>query len=223
VIEGIRNMRDNAGLISIDTFRWDVAKAGILAGANCINDVFAFTGTDYPLTKASAEHFLKMRKLARDLAVPVILMHSRGDASANKDYTDHGSVIEGIRTELGEKVEAAIRGRGGLRRWFVIMDPGVGFSKTVEDNLEVLRHASKITFAKLSGFPQLIGPSRKSFLGTILAQSDVGRSTVPGDRGWATAAAVSCAVQQRALVVRVHDVQEMGDVTIVANSLWAKP
>lgn len=235
IIKGIRGT-GNSPLISIDTFRPEVAKAAVLAGANCINDVYGFTGPEYPLTEAGAQQFLEMRKVARGLAVPVILMHSRGEASANKNYGhfSHASkgkgqdVVEGVRVELGEKVDAAVRGRGGLRRWLVIVDPGVGFSKTVEGNLALLKRASSLTARKednvLTGFPQLIGASKKSFLGTVLSSrvdSYPGRRTTPEERGWATAAAVSCAVQQRVAVVRVHDVLEMGDVVRVTDSLNA--
>ena len=233
VINDIRSM-GNSPLISIDTFRPKVAEAAVLAGANCINDVYGLTGPEYPLTEAGAQHFLNMRKIARDLAVPVILMHSRGEASENKDYgyyTRAGKgkgqgVVEGVRVELGEKVDAAVRGRGGLRRWLVIVDPGIGFSKTTEGNLALLKRASSLTSREddniLAGFPQLIGASKKAFLGRILSNrvdSYPGRATTPGERGWATAAAVSCAVQQRVAVVRVHDVPEMGDVVRVADSL----
>ena len=233
VIRGIRGT-GTSPLISIDTFRPKVAEAAVLAGANCINDVYGFTGPEYPLTEDGVHHFLEMRKVARDLAVPVILMHSRGEASANKDYGHYGcadkgkgqSVVEGVQAELGEKVDAAVRGRGGLRRWLVIVDPGVGFSKTVEGNLALLKRASSLTRREgdnfLAGFPQLIGTSKKSFLGEILSGqvgSYPGRTTTPGERGWATAATVSCAVQQRVAAVRVHDVLEMGDVVRVSDSL----
>lgn len=228
-------------LISVDTFRADVAAAAVRAGANCINDVYAFAGPDYPLTEASAEHFLRMRRVARELGVPVVLMHARGEASANKDYSVYtyaadghgqGAVLEGVRVELGERVEAAVMGRGGIRRWSVIVDPGIGFSKSVEGNIELLRDASKLTAPSgpagrnpLAGCPQLIGTSRKSFLGTILARPDEarsyeGRETAASERDWATAAAVSCAVQQRAEVVRVHNVLELGDVVRVSAALW---
>jgi len=222
-------------LISVDTFRQLVAEAAILAGANCINDVYAFTGPEYPLNRTSAEHLFGMRKVARDLAVPVVLMHSRGEAGLNKDYNDYvnaenAAVLEGIRAELGEKVNAIVKGKNGIRRWFVIVDPGVGFSKSPQDNLEILRNASQITKAKqranlLTGYPQLIGVSKKSYLGVILAKADEqgtykGRTTEAKERGWATAAAVACAVQQEITVVRVHDVLEMGDVVRVASTLW---
>jgi len=227
-------------LISVDTYRKDVAKSAVLAGANCINDVYAFTGPEYPLTQASAEHLLSMRRLARDLAVPVVLMHSRGPAGSNKDYSMYhcaagggqADVLRGVQAELGDKVDAVVKGRSGVRRWLVVVDPGIGFSKTVEDNLALLRHASWLTGGfvgkgpnPLAGYPQLIGTSKKSFLGEILAHpnregSYKGRKTEPKDRGWATAAAVACAAQQGAAVVRVHDVPEMMDVIMVSSALW---
>jgi len=223
-------------LISVDTFRPGVARAAVLAGANCINDVHAFTGPDHPpgSTSESMYYFAGMKQTARELAVPVVLMHSRGEAGMNKDYSPYGSVVRGVAHELGQKVEAIVRGPGGLRRWLVLIDPGVGFSKSVEGNLEVLRNSASITttmrtddgvWNPLRGYPQLVGPSRKSFLGTILSRPDnegtrQGRQTTPKERGWATAAAVAGAVQQGAAVVRVHDVLELGDVVRVADAIW---
>jgi dihydroneopterin aldolase/2-amino-4-hydroxy-6-hydroxymethyldihydropteridine diphosphokinase/dihydropteroate synthase len=237
-------------LISVDTFRPDVARAAVQAGANVINDVYAFAGPGFPLAPEHARHFVEFRRVARELSVPVVLMHSRGDAGANKDYSayDHakdsgGAIVEAVKAELGERVEAAVRGPGGLRRWNVIVDPGVGFSKTLDGNLELLRRGAAITSDltlrpfrgalgaraqrnPLVGFPQLIGASRKSFLGVILERPDAaggtyaGRATAPKERGFATAGAVAAAVQQGALVVRVHDVLEMGDVVRIADALW---
>jgi dihydroneopterin aldolase/2-amino-4-hydroxy-6-hydroxymethyldihydropteridine diphosphokinase/dihydropteroate synthase len=151
--------------ISVDTFRWEVAKASIIAGANCINDVYAFTGRDtYPFSgedeKTEAERCMsEMKSVAREFAVPVILMHSRGDAGQNKNYemyayaekgNDGGAVVEGVRVELGDKLERIVKARGGLRRWMVIVDPGIGFSKTLEGNLEVLRDAADVV-ANMAG------------------------------------------------------------------------
>lgn len=237
IIEAVRHSESPSKdvLFSVDTFRFDVAEAAVLAGANCINDVHAFTGPDYPLNATSAQNFLAMRKVARNLSVPVVLMHSRGDAGSNKDYGQYkgssiSTVLNAIQLELGDKVSAAVRGKGGIRRWNVIVDPGVGFSKTVADNLEILRNASLITKTRktwnsLAGYPQLIGTSKKSFLGTILAEPDrdgtyQGRKIEAKERGWATAAAVACSVQQGAGVIRVHDVLEMGDVIRVSSALW---
>lgn len=222
-------------LISVDTFRPDVAHAAVVAGANCINDVLAFTGPDYPYTASASAHLADMKETARDLGVPVILMHSRGDAGENKDYSHYDTVVQGVAKELGEKVEAIVRGPGGVRRWLVMVDPGVGFSKSLEDNLQVLRDSASITadvraengvWNPLRGYPLLIGVSRKSFLGAVLSQPDddgayQGRQTTPKERGWATAAAVACAVQQGAAVVRVHDVPELGDAVRVADAIWS--
>ncbi|THH18882.1 hypothetical protein EW146_g2177 [Bondarzewia mesenterica] len=211
IIEQIRNLSEPATsgvLISVDTFRHDVARAAVLAGANCINDVYAFTGPTYPLDKEAAAHLLQMRRAARELAVPVVLMHSRGDAGSNKDYSAYGyantgnkrdfAVLEGVALELGEKVEA-------------IQEPRFC---PVDGEQNVLRE-----------YPQLVGASRKSFLEAVLACKDeegtyAGRSVPPMGRGWATAAAVACAVQQGAAVIRVHDALEQGDVTRISNALW---
>ena len=225
----------NAPLISVDTFRPGVAYEAVLAGANCINDVHAFTGPDYPPTAASASsHLADMKEIASLFGVPVILMHSRGDAGANKDYSNYETATQGVAKELADKVEAIVRGPGGVRRWLVMVDPGIGFSKSLEDNLQVLRNSASITadvrtengvWNPLRGYPLLIGASQKSFLGTILSQRDEegayqGRKTTPKERGWATAAAVTCAVQQGAAVLRVHDVPELGDVVRVADAIW---
>lgn len=149
--------------ISIDTFRWEVAENAIPAGANCINDVYAFTGPqNYPYPASGAakqqmtEYMRKMKDVARKFAVPVVLMHSRGDAGMNKDYSvydysDDGSVLEGVRVELGMKVDEIVKGRGCIRRWNVIVDPGIGFSKTVEGNLELLRQGAAVTADRLIG------------------------------------------------------------------------
>ena len=152
-------------LISVDTFRWEVAEAAVRAGANCINDVYAFTGPEYFLEVESeeavrrAEEYLEgMKRVAREYATPCVLMHSRGDAGQNKGYKAmygyaglRGAVVEGVRVELGQKVDKVVMGRGGVRRWLVVVDPGVGFSKTVEGNLEVLRDAKMIVEDVLVG------------------------------------------------------------------------
>ncbi|KAH0831383.1 Dihydropteroate synthase-like protein [Lanmaoa asiatica] len=235
VIQTIRAHGDDAvrhALISVDTFRWDVAEQAVRAGANCINDVHAFTGPTYPLDATSAKHLARMRGVARGLSVPVVLMHSRGDAGANKDYnTYHGDLVPAIQAELGHKVDAIVRGPGGVRRWLVLVDPGIGFSKPVEGQLALMRNLNRVTADQpgnvLAGYPLLFGASKKSVLGAVLEEPDMegtyqGRKTNAQERGWATAAAVACAVQQGASVVRVHDVAEMRDVVAVASAIWSR-
>ncbi|EEB94366.1 hypothetical protein MPER_06832, partial [Moniliophthora perniciosa FA553] len=220
IIAAVRGMDECSQIpFSVDTFRPGVARAAVLAGANCINDVHAFTGPkSYPDSVEMEEYMTEMKKIAREYAVPVILMHSRGDAGQNKNYDSFKyakdpAVVEGIRIELGKKVDAIVKGKGGARRWMVIVDPGVGFSKSVEDNLATLRNAAAVVADvqignggdrrrnPLAGFPQLIGPSRKSFLGQILSAKH-GKPYGPQDRVWATGATVNCAVQQGATVIR---------------------
>ncbi|KAF8634372.1 hypothetical protein AX15_000943 [Amanita polypyramis BW_CC] len=251
-VEGSGYLGENKGLeqrsklteviISIDTFRPEVAETVILNGANCINDVHAFTGPEWwagrefteQAVEEADEYLSRMKEVARKYAVPVVLMHSRGDAGKNKDYSMYSyteeAVVEGVRIELGEKVERIVKGRRGLRRWMVIVDIGIGFSKSVDGNLELLRSAAGVTadvhvgrdLARnpLTGYPQLIGPSRKSFFGALLEEGEHGRKTRPNERVWATAATVACAVHQDALVVRVHDVREMVDVVHISDAIW---
>lgn len=267
VVQAIRSNSDDENIrkipISVDTFRWEVAEAAIKTGANVINDVYAFTGPkSYPGPWQEDEDALqtmdKMKAISRQYATPVVLMHSRGDAGENKEYSAYAyakslgmsAVIEGVRSELGGKVERIVKGKGGVRRWLVIADPGIGFSKTVKDNLELLRHGAQVVenvkigqgeshsqcysllmlaFVPgenkrrnpLTGFPTLVGTSRKSFLGTILQRGVHGRTTAPKERVWATGASVACAIQQGAMIVRVHDVREMADVITMADALWA--
>jgi dihydroneopterin aldolase/2-amino-4-hydroxy-6-hydroxymethyldihydropteridine diphosphokinase/dihydropteroate synthase len=94
-----------------------------------------------------------MKAIARRYSVPVILMHSRGDAGSNKDYTafsfaaderGRGAVLEGVRVELGGRVDLVTKGKGAVRRWLVIVDPGIGFSKSLDGNLELLRSAQEM-------------------------------------------------------------------------------
>ena len=148
--------------LSVDTYRWEVAEAALQAGANCINDIYAFTGPTYPPEEKEAKEYLtKLTALARRYVTPVVLMHSRGEANINKDYTNYvyaengnnddggGKFVEGVRVELGAKVEKVIK--EGVRRWLVIADPGIGFSKPLHGNLEILREAGKIVKDVLIG------------------------------------------------------------------------
>ncbi|KAI5826936.1 Dihydropteroate synthase-like protein [Schizophyllum commune Tattone D] len=220
-----------------------VAEAAIQAGASCINDVYAFMGADaYPFDDAGRKPksdavLASMKDIARRYAVPVVLMHSRSEAGKNKDYSAYAyagegaAVVEGVRVELGDIVERLVRGKEGVRRWLVIVDPGVGFSKTIEGNLALLRDGAQVVADvqigpegqqrrnPLAGYPVLVGTSRKSFLGSILQDGINARRTEGRERDWATAAAITCAVQQGALLIRAHDVQGMADVVTVAKAL----
>jgi len=232
--------------ISVDTFRADVAEATIRAGANCINDVYALTGPHVGVANVSVDALVNdqdeievsdrgaMLRTAARLGVPVILMHSRGPADKNKDYSMYGGgVMEGVKKELGSRVQRALR--AGVRRWNIIIDPGIGFSKNVEDNLELMRRALELNAAApedrkrsnhelpiaaksgLEGYPVLVGTSRKAYLGQLTGK------TMAKDREWATAAAVSVAIQQNADIIRVHKVDAHKDVLMISDAIYRTP
>lgn len=214
VVPAVRAIR-GAGVsipISVDTFRASVAEQAIDAGANCINDVTAL------------QHDPRMAAIAARLRVPVILMHSRGPADQNKVYAD---VMQDVRRELGEAARLALNAR--VRRWNLIADPGIGFSKTVAGNTALLRDLRRFTTRDpmaslgysvphpLSDLPVLVGASRKSFLGKL-----TGQDTQPKDRDFATAAAVVASVQQGCDVVRIHNVAGLRDTVKVADAIWRR-
>lgn len=196
--------------ISVDTFRPEVARAAVEAGADIINDVLG--GTEEGMLEVIA-----------DLDVPVVLMHSRGTPKTMSSLTEYegGYVVAGVRRELAARVQRALG--AGVKRWNIILDPGVGFAKTGEDNLVLLRHlAASLGHglpageegAWLSEFPSLVGLSRKRFIGTLTGR-EVAKERVLG-----TAAGVTASVAGGADIVRVHDVEAMLDVVKVADGIY---
>jgi 2-amino-4-hydroxy-6-hydroxymethyldihydropteridine diphosphokinase/dihydropteroate synthase len=190
--------------ISIDTYRASVAKAAIRAGANMINDVSAGMMDDAMLTTMAK------------LGCTVCLMHMRGTPDTMIKFTSYPKgVVETVGNELRERVRAAEE--AGIRRWRIILDPGIGFAKTQEQNLELLRRRDQLRKHRgLEGIPWLVGTSRKAFIGNITGVKE------PNGRTWGTAVAVSAAIQGRADIVRVHDVREMAQVAKMADALWRK-
>jgi dihydroneopterin aldolase/2-amino-4-hydroxy-6-hydroxymethyldihydropteridine diphosphokinase/dihydropteroate synthase len=231
--------------ISIDTFRAEVAESCLDAGANCINDVYGLAGPHEGVAGVALSDIVPdelgvpvsdggaMLDVAARAKVPVIIMHSRGIANKNKDYSAlKGGVLEGVRAELGLRVHRALK--AGVRRWNIVLDPGIGFSKTVEDNVRLVRHHAQLTKQTasnsetdilpstprldLDNFPTLIGTSRKSYLGELTGREETRKDGKARD--WATAAAVTSAIHQRADIVRVHDVKMAQDVVKVADAIW---
>ncbi|RPA94719.1 Dihydropteroate synthase [Choiromyces venosus 120613-1] len=203
VIPAIKALRE-AGIknaISIDTYRAIVAKAVISAGADIINDVSA--GTLDPA----------MLPTAAELAVPICLMHMRGTPSNMSSLTSYpAGLLPTILSELQERVRAAED--AGVRRWNILLDPGLGFAKDLPQNLEVLRGLREITNG--IDLPWVLGPSRKGFVGEVTGVQ------VARERTWGTAAAVAACVAGGADVVRVHDVKEMKMVVDMAGGIWRK-
>ncbi|KAK6333875.1 trifunctional dihydropteroate synthetase [Orbilia blumenaviensis] len=204
-IKAIRSSSDPAvkGVtISIDTFRASVARAAVDAGADIINDISG--GLLDP----------DMIKTAIQLDVPIMLMHMRGTPqtmSSLANYPD--GVIETVGRELEERLDAALK--AGVKRWKIILDPGLGFAKTTQHNLEILRNFSKLRARKkLVGIPWLIGPSRKKFIGEITGVPDAAQ------RQWGTGAAVTASVAGGVDIIRVHDIDEMTKVAKMADAIW---
>jgi 2-amino-4-hydroxy-6-hydroxymethyldihydropteridine diphosphokinase/dihydropteroate synthase len=188
--------------ISIDTFRASVASAAITAGADIINDVSA--GTMDP----------DMLPTVARLGCTVVLMHMRGTPATMSALASYpGGLIPTVAAELLDRVAAAEA--AGVRRWRIILDPGIGFAKTQEHNLSLLRELKQLReWPGLGSFPWLVGTSRKAFVGRITGVEEA------RERTWGTAAAVSAAVAGGADVVRVHDVEEMEKVVAVADAVW---
>ena len=182
--------------ISIDTTKPAVAKACLLRGAHIINDVSG-------LKQSGCE----MAEIAADFGAGLIVMHRRGNPETMQQFTDYGDLIRDISAELASSLEMAAR--AGLGREHLAIDPGLGFSKTAEQNLEIMRRAEE--FHAL-GFPVVLGPSRKSFIGKV-----TGREV--SDRDWPTAAAIAWAVAKGIQILRVHEVALMRDVVRMSEAI----
>ncbi len=177
--------------ISIDTYKAEVAKQAIEAGAHIINDVWG--------AKADA----KMAEVAAFYDVPIILMHNRHDLQ----YRD---LISDMISDLMESV--AIAKRAGVRDENIILDPGIGFAKTLEHNLEVMRRLDE--FAKL-GYPLLLGTSRKRFIGHVL-------DLPVNERVEGTGATVCLGIVKGAHIVRVHDVLPIARMSKMMDAMLGK-
>ncbi|OQP00446.1 dihydropteroate synthase [Parageobacillus galactosidasius] len=177
--------------ISIDTYKAEVAKQAIEAGAHIINDVWG--------AKADA----KMAEVAAFYDVPIILMHNRHDLQ----YRD---LISDMISDLMESV--AIAKRAGVKDENIILDPGIGFAKTLEHNLEVMRRLDE--FAKL-GYPLLLGTSRKRFIGHVL-------DLPVNERVEGTGATVCLGIVKGAHIVRVHDVLPIARMAKMMDAMLGK-
>ena len=195
VIDTIRNQLSHDILISIDTTSSEVAKAALNAGANLINDVSAGLNDAHILTLAAAKE------------VPIILMHSQGPPKTMQDNPNYQDVVQEVVTALNERIDAAIK--SGIKKENIIIDPGIGFGKRKQDNLDLLAHLD--TFVAL-GYPVLLGASRKRFMGTICPVAD------PSELVTATAVTTALGVMAGVRLFRVHDIRANRQAADVA---WA--
>lgn len=196
VIEGLRGRVTVP--ISIDTYKAEIARRAIDAGATIVNDISAF------------KHDPLMASVVAGRGVAAILMHHRGRSSAMYEHARYGDVVAEVREELRARIleaEAA-----GVSRSHLMIDPGLGFAKQPAQTMAMV--AGLPALAAL-GCPIVSGPSRKSFLQAALGDRP------PDARVWGTAAAVAASIWLGAHIVRVHDVAAMVDVARVTDALMA--
>jgi dihydropteroate synthase len=193
VIEGIRRRSEIP--LSVDTRKAAVARAALDAGADIINDVSAL------------RHDPAMRALAAERGVPVILMHMRGEPRTMQASAVYDDVVEDVIRELGEWRDQAIA--AGVHASRIMVDPGLGFAKTFDHNLELLSRCSELTTLA----PVVVGASRKAFIGHLTGQGG-GAARMAG-----SLAAVASAYRGGAAIVRVHDVRETADFLKVLSAI----
>jgi dihydropteroate synthase len=195
VIQAIRQQMGSDVYISIDTTLSEVAKAALAAGANIINDVSGGRDDGAILT------------LAAQAGVPIILMHSQGTPKTMQDNPHYDNVVQEVLDALDECVNAALK--AGIKKEAIVIDPGIGFGKRKQDNLDLLAHLDALV---AMGFPVLLGTSRKRFMGTICEVSE------PSELVTATAVTTALGVMAGVQMFRVHDVRENRQAADVA---WA--
>nr|WP_053216911.1 dihydropteroate synthase [Virgibacillus senegalensis] len=189
VVPIIRAVKEAVNIpISIDTYKAETAKHALEAGASILNDIWG------------AKRDPEMAKVAAAYEVPIILMHNR----ENMYYDD---LMEDIKEDLKESIDIALE--AGVKKENIILDPGIGFAKTAEDNLEVMRHLDALEELP---FPMLLGTSRKSMIGKVLG--------VPAaERDAGTGATVCYGISKGAKIVRVHNVRMIKDMTKMMDAM----
>ena len=203
VVPVLRALRDRLPdtTLSVDTTRAEVAEAALAAGAHVINDISA--GRDDPA----------MLPLSARTGSPVILMHMLGAPATMQIDPTYSDVTAEVAQFLRERLAAAVA--AGVRPDRVLLDPGIGFGKTAEHNLQLLRHTADLAAL---GRPLVVGTSRKGFISKVLGLRDASRADTAG-RVFGTAATVAWAVANGAAVVRVHDVGPISQVVRMVRSI----
>jgi dihydropteroate synthase len=194
IIRAVRERTD--AVISVDTGLAAVAEAAIDSGANVINDIYG--GTQDP----------GLLELAARRGVPVILMHMQGRPATMQVNPQYGDVMREAMAFLAERVEAAVA--TGVARDRILIDPGIGFGKTLAHNLELLRRLGEM---RSLGRPVVVGVSRKGFIGKVTGES------IESGRPFGTAGAVVFAATNGAEVLRVHDVAGMSQVVRMIEAI----
>lgn len=195
VITAIRQQVSADIPISIDTTLSEVARAALKAGADIINDISA--GRDDEAILA----------LAAETGAPIILMHSQGAPKTMQDKPYYDDVVREVLAALHRQIDAALK--AGIKKERIAIDPGIGFGKRKQDNIDLLAHLDAFV---ATGYPVLLGTSRKRFMGTICAVTE------PSELVTATAVTTALGIMAGVQMFRVHDVRENRQAADVA---WA--
>jgi dihydropteroate synthase len=198
VIEGLRDALGPGVPISIDTTKADVARVALDAGATIVNDVTALRGDP------------GMAPLVAEAGCPLCLMHMLGEPRTMQDDPRYGDVVSEVCAFLEERLAAAVA--AGVAEEAVLLDPGIGFGKTLEHNLALLAALDRIVAL---GRPVVLGASRKRFLGAVLGIEQADRRVA------GTVATTVLGLTQGAAVFRVHDVRENAEALAVARAIVA--
>lgn len=177
--------------LSIDTYKGEVARQSLKAGAHIINDIWG------------AKRDAKMAAIAAEFQAPIILMH-------NRDNLNYTSFLEDVRADLQESIDIATA--AGVPNEKIILDPGIGFAKDLNRNLEMMRGLDKLVEM---GYPVLLATSRKSLIGNVL-------NLPVTERIEGTGATICYGIQKGCHIIRVHDVKEMTRMTRMMDALMGK-
>jgi len=183
-------------IVSVDTYKPQVAQWALEQGAHIINDIQG--GRNEAMLEVVGEY-----------KAGYVLMHMQGTPTTMQQRPTYDNIIDDLVAFFEERL--AVAERYGVSRNHIMLDPGIGFGKTLEHNLEIIRQLPELR--RRLPLPWLIGSSRKSFIGTLTGKKE------PQDRAWGTAASVAIAAYNGAAAVRVHDVAAMKDVLLVADGI----
>ena len=198
VVPVVEALASHGIIVSVDTSKPEVAAAAVAVGAEIVNDVTGLTDPE-------------MIDLCEETGVGIVIMHMLGNPGSMQSDPTYDDVVGDVAAFLRDRTAAAIE--RGIEASRIVVDPGIGFGKTFDHNLSLLRGIDELG----NDQPVLVGTSRKSFLGSILEQA--GRPSEPADRDTATAATVALAVASGAAVVRVHNVASAVDAARTADAI----
>lgn len=197
IIPAIRQLSQELSLpISVDTYKSSVARQALDAGASIVNDISGL--------RFSSD----MAKVVAGSDAAVIIMHIKGTPRNMQQDPVYGDVVREIAEYLAEGIEIAVR--AGVSRERTLIDPGIGFGKTLGHNLEILGRLGEFNAL---GRPLVLGTSRKKFIGTVLGVTE------PDQRVFGTAATVALGIERGASIIRVHDVAEMAQVARMTDAI----